>query len=78
MNEKSRLMTLQEVMYETKMGKSKLYKLVKEKRFPRQRKHGDGSVVWVRTEIESWVNSLIKEEIFDVNSNGRMHGILGV
>ena len=58
-------MTLNEVMEETKMGKSKVYKLVKEGRFPAQRQHGDGSVVWVRYEVEGWIDSLIKGERYE-------------
>jgi prophage regulatory protein len=58
---KNKLMVLSEVLEETKMGKTKLYALVKEGRFPRQRGHGNGSVVWVRSEVEEWIECLIME-----------------
>lgn len=56
----NRLMTVDEVMSMTKMGKTKLYRLIKEGRFPQQRCHGDGSVVWVREEIDYWIDCLIQ------------------
>lgn len=59
--EKAKLMRLDEVLEETKMGKSKLYKLISQGRFPRQRAHGERGVVWVRQEIDIWVDCLIKE-----------------
>ncbi|MDO9392967.1 MAG: AlpA family phage regulatory protein [Methylotenera sp.] len=58
--EKTRLMTLDEVLLETKMGKTKLYGLMGEGRFPPNRPHG-GNVVWVREEVDQWVDCLIKE-----------------
>lgn len=60
--EKSKLMKLQEVLDETVMAKTKLYRLVSQGRFPRQLKHGDGSVVWAREKVDEWVNCLIKGE----------------
>ncbi len=58
--EKSKLMTLEEVLLEARMGKTKLYKLVKEGRFPPQRRLGDASSVWVRIEIDYWIDCLIQ------------------
>lgn len=55
----NRLMNLNEVLSMTKMGKTKLYRLIKEGRFPPQRLHGDGSVVWVRVEVDYWIDCLI-------------------
>lgn len=59
--DKNRLMILCEVLAETKMGKTKLYALIKEGRFPHQRLHGNGSVVWVRSEVEDWIDCVISE-----------------
>ncbi len=59
MMQKNRLMTLEEVLLETRMGKTKLYKLIKESRFPPQRRLGDGSSIWIRIEIDYWVDCLI-------------------
>ena len=58
--EKSKLMRLDEALEETRMGKTKLYKLVKEGRFPPQRRLGDGSSVWVGIEIDYWIDCLIQ------------------
>ena len=59
--EKSKLMKLDEVLSDTRMGKTKLYKLIKEGRFPSQIQHGDGSVVWARSQVERWIDNLIGE-----------------
>ena len=45
-----------------KWEKTKLYRLVSQGRFPRQIKHGDGSVVWARVKVDEWVDCLIKGE----------------
>lgn len=63
--EKSKLMKLKEVLAETRMGKTKLYRLIKEGRFPVQIEHGDGSVVWARIEVEKWIDGLIRREQLD-------------
>jgi prophage regulatory protein len=56
-----KIMILSEVLHETKMGKTKLYSLMKNGRFPKQRLHGIGSVVWVRSEVEHWIDCVINE-----------------
>jgi len=58
---KSKLMKLDEVLSETKMGKTKLYRLIKQGRFPAQLLHGDGSVVWARSSVDDWIDNLIGE-----------------
>ncbi len=55
--EKRKLMKLDEVLSETRMGKTKLYRLIKEGRFPTQIQHGDGSVVWARRSVEGWIEN---------------------
>lgn len=62
--EKTRLMTLDEVLLETKMGKTKLYGLMGEGKFPPNRPHG-GNVVWVRVEVEFWIDCLITGETYE-------------
>ncbi len=59
--EKSKLMRLGEVLDQTKMGKTKLYRLISQGRFPAQIKHGDGNVVWARQKVDQWIDNLIKE-----------------
>lgn len=58
-------MKLKEVLNETKMSKTKLYKLIKEGRFPRQLVHGDGSVVWARRDVDKWVDLLIERKDYE-------------
>ncbi len=67
MMDKTKLMKLQEVLHETKMGKTKLYRLIKEGRFPKQIEHGDGSVVWARSKVDFWVDCLIKGEKYELD-----------
>ena len=43
--DKYRLMIIDEVLAETRVGKTKLYRLISEGRFPKQAEHGDGSSV---------------------------------
>lgn len=59
-------MRLDEVLSETAMGKTKLYRLIGEGRFPSQLKHGDGSVVWARQQVDFWVDCLIKGEKYEL------------
>jgi prophage regulatory protein len=59
--EKSKLMKLDEVLSETRMGKTKLYRLIKQGRFPAQLPHGHGSVVWARSSVDGWIDNLIGE-----------------
>ncbi len=64
--EKTRLMKLKEVLDETRMGKTKLYRLIKEGRFPKQIEHGDGSSVWAREKVDFWIDCLIKGEKYEL------------
>lgn len=68
--EKSKLMRLDEVLAETVMAKTKLYRLVSQGRFPRQLKHGDGSVVWARVKVDEWIDNLIKGEKNEIEKVG--------
>lgn len=59
MIEKSKLMKINEVLIATKMSRSRLYQFIKDDKFPRQRKNGPRAVVWVRQEVEDWVDNVI-------------------
>ena len=63
--QKSRLMKIDEVLFETRMGKTKLYRLIAQGRFPTQILQGDGSVVWVREEVEHWIDCLIQRAKYE-------------
>jgi len=65
--EKCKLMVISEVLEATKMRKTKLYSLMKQKKFPRNRLHGNGSVVWVRSEVEAWIECVINEVEYQIN-----------
>ena len=68
--EKSKLMKLGEVLDEAKMGKTKLYRLISQGRFPAQIKHGDGNVVWARRDVDFWIDCLIKGEKYELAEVG--------
>lgn len=68
--EKSKLMKLGEVLDATAMGKTKLYRLIGQGRFPSQIKHGDGSVVWARQKVDQWIDNLIKESEDELETVG--------
>ena len=55
---------------DTKMGKTKLYRLISQGRFPRQIEHGDGSVVWARRDVDFWIDCLIKGEKYELATAG--------
>lgn len=59
--EKSKLMKIKDVLVATQMSRSRLYQLVKDGKFPRQRKNGPRATVWVREEVEDWVNNVINK-----------------
>ena len=60
--EKYRLMIIDEVLAETRMGRTKLYQLISEGRFPKQADHGKGSSVWARGKVDFWIDCVIKGE----------------
>jgi predicted DNA-binding transcriptional regulator AlpA len=51
------LMTLAEVLKITRLGKSSVYALMAEGKFPQQRKIGASSR-WLASEVETWVLNL--------------------
>ena len=60
--DKYRLMIIDEVLAETRVGKTKLYRLISEGRFPKQAEHGDGSSVQAREKVDFWIDCVIKGE----------------
>ncbi len=55
----SRLIRLKEVQHRVGLGRSTIYKRMSEERFPKSRSLGPKCAVWVETEIEEWIRSLI-------------------
>lgn len=49
-----------DVQQRTGLSRSSLYNLIKEGRFPRPVQISDRSVAWVSDEIDSWINTQIK------------------
>jgi prophage regulatory protein len=50
-----RLIKLTEVMAQTGLGRSSVYKFMKEERFPQSVSTGDRGVKWVEEEIQEWI-----------------------
>jgi prophage regulatory protein len=49
-----------DVQQRTGLSRSSLYNLIKEGRFPRPVQISDRSVAWVSDDIDSWINTQIK------------------
>lgn len=55
----ARLLRLPEVMARVGMKRSAIYQRISEGRFPRSRSLGPKCAVWVESEIEAWIGSII-------------------
>ena len=52
-----RLNVVQEI---TSLSKSTIYRLISEGEFPKQIQIGKRAVVWVRSDINAWINQKLK------------------
>ena len=51
---------LGEVIRITSLSKTSIYRLISEGTFPKQIQVGKRSVVWVRSDINNWINQKLK------------------
>ena len=51
---------LGEVIQITSLSKTSIYRLISEGTFPKQIQIGKRSVVWVRSDINAWINQKLK------------------
>ena len=56
-----RLIRLKEVMNLTALGRSTIYKKMKEGTFPKSVSLGDRAVAWKECEIEKWIEKIIAQ-----------------
>lgn len=56
-----RLIKLAEVMNQTALGRSSVYKFMKEELFPKPVTQIGKSVAWVESEIQEWILERIEE-----------------
>lgn len=54
---------LREVQKRTGKGKTTIYKEIKSGKFPKQFPNGEGTVVWLESEILHWQETKIKERV---------------
>ncbi len=54
----TRLLRISEVVKTTGMGRSTVYRLVKENKFPRPVRLGARSSAWREDEVQAWMDSL--------------------
>jgi prophage regulatory protein len=54
-----RLIRLPEVMNRVGLKRSAIYQRMSEGRFPRSRSMGTRCTVWVESEIDEWLNSVV-------------------
>ncbi|CAE20479.1 unnamed protein product [Prochlorococcus marinus str. MIT 9313] len=45
----------------TSLSKSTIYKMIAEKKFPRQIQIGPQQVVWTKHDVQDWMNQKIQE-----------------
>ena len=60
MNIHQELIRLNVVKEITSLSKSTIYRLISEGRFPKQIQIGKRAVVWMRSDINSWINQKLK------------------
>ena len=58
---KENLMRLPEVMKRTGFGRSQIYRLVNIGEFPKQIQISPGSVAWLESELEAWMEDRIRQ-----------------
>ena len=56
-----KLLKIDEVCALTRLGKTKVYQLIKEGNFPKQLYKGSKPVVWLESEVHEWINSRAEE-----------------
>lgn len=59
-----RFLRLREVMSQTGLSRSKIYREIKDEKFPAQKKHGRSSL-WVESEIWAWKQAVIRGDFRD-------------
>ena len=57
---KENLIRLREVMKITGFGRSQIYKLINIGEFPKQIQISPGSVAWLESELEAWMEERIR------------------
>jgi prophage regulatory protein len=62
-----KLLRLPEVMELVRLGKSTIYEMVKQKRFPAPLKQGGGNF-WIDAEIDAYLQHLISERSTTINN----------
>jgi prophage regulatory protein len=55
-----RFLTLKEVQYKTGLGRTTVYKMIKEGDFPAQIQVGPRAVRWLQTEVDRWMFSRVE------------------
>lgn len=58
-----RLLRLKDVMAETSLGSSTIYRRMKDGTFPRHRALGGGRVAWTQADIEHWKQRALNGEL---------------
>jgi len=56
-----RFIRLKEVMHCTALGKTTIYELMKQDKFPKQVSIGGRAVAWIESEVDDWIMKKIEE-----------------
>ena len=57
---KEKLLRLPEVLRRTGFGRSHIYNLINQEEFPKQIQISSGSVAWLESELEAWMEDRIR------------------
>ena len=57
---KEKLIRLPEVLRRTGFGRSHIYNLINQEEFPKQIQISSGSVAWLESELEAWMEDRIR------------------
>ena len=60
MNVEQQFIRLNKVQEITSLSKSSIYRLISDGDFPKQIQIGKRSVVWVRSDVNNWINQKLK------------------
>ena len=59
LSDDNKLMRVDQVCQLTGLSRASIYRAMKENRFPKSRKLGIRNIVFVRAEVEAWINNII-------------------
>lgn len=63
-----RAISIKEALHKTGLGKTSLYKLIGEQKFPKPINLGERRVAWIESEIDEWIRARITERDLQIGN----------